>query len=107
MVNDSIYANQLDQCEMVLYIFFFFSSPLTDVLHHERVMMDGKMNCHWHISSCIVILNIEHICQKTCHVVTDFVIYLSLMILKANLKLEHNFSNEVYSHKILHMNPDT
>lgn len=65
------------------------------------------MNCHWHMSSCIAILNIEDICQKTCHVVTDFVIYLSLMILKANLKLEHNFHNEVYGYKILHMNSDT
>lgn len=45
--------------------FIFFS--LTDVLHHERVMMEGKMNCHWHISSCIAILNIRDICQKTCH----------------------------------------
>lgn len=47
------------------YKFYFFS--LTDVLHHERVMMEGKMNCHWHISSCIAILNIRDICQKTCH----------------------------------------
>lgn len=56
-------------------------------------MMEGKMNRHWHMSSCIVTLNIEDICQKTCHVVTYFVIFLSQMILKANLKLEHNFYN--------------
>lgn len=108
MANDSIYANQLDQCEMVLYIFFFYYYfPLTDVLHLERVMMEGKMNRHWHMSSCIAILNIEGIRQKICHVVTYFVIYLSLMILKAYLKLEHNFHNEVYGHKILHTNSDT
>lgn len=107
MVNDSGYASQLDQCEMVLYIFFFFNFPSTGVLHHGRVMMEGKMNFHWHMSSCIAILNIEDICQKTCHVVTDFVIYLSLMILKANLKLEHNFHNEVYGHEFLHVNFDT
>lgn len=91
----------------ISFSFYYYYFPLTGVLHHERIMMEGKMNCHWHMSSCIAILNIEDICQKTCHVVTDFVIYLSLMILKANLKLEHNFHNEVYGYKILHMNSDT
>lgn len=85
-------------CKMVLYIF----SPLTDVLHHDRVMMEGKMNQHWHMSCCIAILNIEDIHQKTCHVVIYFVIYLSLLFLKTKLRLEHNFPNEVYGHKILH-----
>lgn len=77
-------------CKMVLYIFF----PLTDVLHHDRVMMEGKMNLHWHMLSCITVLNIEDIHQKSCHAVIYFDIYLSLLFLKTKLRLEHNFRNE-------------
>lgn len=83
---------------MSVYIFF----SLTDVLRHGRVMMEGKMNQHWHMSSCIAILNIEDIHQKTCHVVIYFVIYLSSIFLKTRLRWECNYHNEFYGHKILY-----
>lgn len=88
----------LINCKMSVYIFF----SLTDVLHHDRVMMEGKMNQHWHMSSCIAILNIEDIHQKTCHVVIYFVIYLPSIFLKTKLRWECNYHNEFYGHKILY-----
>lgn len=68
-------------CKMVLYIFF----PLTDVLHHDRVMMEGKMNQHWHMSSCIAILNIEDIHQKTCQTCHTFCHLFTTEVLKVEV----------------------